>query len=130
MTNQHRRMAAKISAEALDEVYRAVPSAGAADGDRERAAAVLPVCGQPGLDESSDIPQHRADLRLPLEKCDDLRVQTGQGSQARIVMRIGQTAHVEHQIRVQGNPLLVAERFEQKRSEERRVGKECRSRWS
>src|SRR6267154_1570500 len=43
-----------------------------------------------------------------------LRPLTGQGSQARIVMRIGQTAHVEHQIRIQGNALLVAERFEQK----------------
>src|SRR5712691_12831939 len=111
VAHQHRRAAAKKSAEALDEVYRAVPSAGAADGDRERAAAVLPVRGQPGLDESADIPQHRADLRLPLEKRDDLRVKAGKGSQPRIVMRIGQTAHVEHEIRVQGNAVLVAERF-------------------
>src|SRR6266508_2543069 len=71
---RHRRMAAKISAEALDEVHRAVPAAGAADSDRERAAVVLPVCGQPGLDEPSDVPQHRADLRLLLQKRDDLRV--------------------------------------------------------
>src|SRR5437016_5614880 len=113
MTNQHRRMAAKISAEALDEVYRAVSAAGAADGDRERAAAVLPVCGQPGFDEPPDVPQHRADLRLLLEKRDHLRVKTGERSQPRVVMRIGQTAHVEYQIRVQGNAVLVAEGLEQ-----------------
>src|SRR2546427_13053447 len=103
----------KISAEALDEVYRAVSAAGAADCDRERAAAVLPVCGQPGFDEPPDVPQHRADLRLPLEKRDHLRVKTGERPQPRGVMRIGQKADVDHQSRVRGDGVPGAEGLDQ-----------------
>src|SRR2546430_17665131 len=100
MANLHRRMAAKMRAEALDEVHRAVPASGAAEGDRERAAAVLPVRGEPGLDEPPDVPQHRADLGLPLEKGDHVRVETGERPQPRVVMRLGEAAHVEDGIRM------------------------------
>src|SRR5258708_34679464 len=100
-----------MSAEALDEVHRAVPAAGAADGDRERAAAVLAVCGEPCLDEPPDVPQHRADLRLPPEKRDHARVETGTRPQPRVVMRIGQTALVAHPIRGQLQTLRVAARL-------------------
>src|SRR5205814_600760 len=105
-----RRQAAKMSAEALDEIHRAVPASGAADRDRKRAAAVLPVRGEPGLDEPADVPQHRADLGLPLEKRDHVRVETGERPQPRVVMRVGQAAHVEYQVRVERNALLVADR--------------------
>src|SRR5882672_3242110 len=113
VTDQNRRAAAEIGAEALDEVYRAVAASRAADGDRERAPVVLPIRGQPGLDEAPNVLEHRSDFRLLLKEGDHGRIEATQGPKPRIVVGIGEAAHVEDEIRIQGNALLVAERFEQ-----------------
>ncbi len=113
MTDQNGRAAAEIGAEALDEVDGAVVASRASDGDRQRAPIVLPVGGQPGLDEAPHVLEHGADFRLLLEKFDHGAIQAAQGTKPRIVVGIGEAAHVENEIRIQGNALLVAERFEQ-----------------
>src|SRR5262249_42853727 len=104
---------AEIRSEALDEVHRTVATAGAADGDRERAAVLLSVRGQPRLDEAADILEHGADLRLSLEKRDHRGVEAGERAQPGVVVRIGEAANVEDEVGVERHALLVAEGLEQ-----------------
>src|SRR5882672_10872647 len=80
VTYQYRRAAAEIGAQALDEVDRPVPAAGAPDRDGERAAVVLPVGRQPGFDEAPDVVEHGSNLRLFLEESDHRVVQPAQGT--------------------------------------------------
>src|SRR5262245_15257874 len=114
MAYQHGQAAPEIGAEALDEVYRAVASPRAADGDRERAPAVLAIARQPGLDEAADVLEHSPHFRFALEKLDHGGVETAQGTEPRVVVRVGEAAHVEDKVRIEGDPLLVAEGFKQK----------------
>src|SRR3954470_7074262 len=110
MTDQYRRLVAELASEPFGEVRRAVPAAGAADGDRE-GISMLPVKGgQPGFDELADVARQRADLGLALEKSRHFGVEPRPRLQLRLVERIGNAAHVEHQVGVERDPLLVSER--------------------
>ena len=113
VAHQNGGAAAEIGTESLDEVYRAVPASRAAYGDRERAPVVLSIGGQPGFDEAPDVLEHRSDFRLLLEEGDHGSIKATQGAKPRIVMRVGEAAHVEDEVRIQGNALLVAEGLEQ-----------------
>ena len=49
------------------------------------------------------------------QELDHRRVAAGERAQLRVVVRIGQAAHVEHQVGVERNAVLEAERLEQQR---------------
>ena len=106
--------------EALDEVDRAVPAAGAADRDGQVVAVVARVVGQPARDEVVDVAVHALDLGDGLEERHDRRVLAGQRRERRLVVRIRQAAHVEHEVGVERHAVLEAERLEQQRELRRR----------
>ena len=88
-------------------------AAGAADRHRQIAAVVAHIAGQPVGNESTDVLDHPSDIGLALEELDDLGILSGQRTQLRVVVRVGQAAHVEHQVGVERNAVLEAERLEQ-----------------
>src|SRR5690606_29109825 len=69
----------------------------------------------PALKEDADIFVHAGDPGLLFEKPDDLRVGALAQAQLRIPVRIRQTAHVEYEIDIGGDAVLVAERYEHQR---------------
>src|SRR5512135_3383619 len=106
---------AEVPRQLLGEIDRAVPAAGAAEGHGEVAAAVAVVAREPLGDEAADVLQHAPHLRLRFEKGYDRPIASGKRTQPLLVMRIGQAAHVEHQIGIERNAVLETEGFEQHR---------------
>src|SRR3989338_11276970 len=86
---------AEMRGEPLHEKHRPVLAAGTTQRDGEIAARVARVTRQPFFQEAANIVEHPDDFRLPFKKSDDFGVQSGQGPQLRVVMRIGQATSVE-----------------------------------
>ena len=62
-----------------------------------------------------DVAIHPRHFGQRLEERDDRRVLAGQRRQRGLVMRVGQAAHIEHEIGIQRHAVLEAERLEQQR---------------
>ena len=100
----------------LHQVHRAVLPAGAADGHRHVAAVVARQRLQPVVEELLDVAVHaapprraRAGSRPPAAS------QPGQVAQRRLVVRVGQHAHVEHVVGIDRDAALEGEGLEHQR---------------
>jgi len=113
MSQQHLLLRSEMLCQLLGEIDRAVLSAGAADGDGEVAAVVCDEAGQPACDEVVDVGEHLLREGGVIQKVDHGLVASGERAQRRIVMRVGQAAHVEYEIGVQRQPVLETEGLEQ-----------------
>src|SRR3989338_5778388 len=105
----------EMPGEFFGEIDRAVLPAGAAEGNCKITAAIRDVTRQPAFHEIADIAKHVLHGRGVFQKFDYRRVVPGKRAQRRIVVRIGQAAHIEYQISVQRDAMLEAERLEQQR---------------
>ena len=85
----------------------------AANGNGKVAAIIGYKAGQPALYEIADVAQHLLRIGSIFQEFDDRCIAPGERLQQRIVVRIGQAAHIEYQIGVQRNAVLVSERLEQ-----------------
>ena len=92
---------------------------GAADRHGQVVPVVARIVGQPARHEMIDVGIHALDFGKLLEVGDDLRIATAQILERRLVMRIGQAAHVEHQVRVERYAVLVTERLKEQRQARR-----------
>ena len=101
--------------EPLDEIDRAMPAAGAADRDGQVVAVVARVVGQPARDEVVDVAVHPLDFGDRSRGTRPPARRARSAAQRRLVVRIGQAAHVEHEIGVERHAVLEAERLEQQR---------------
>ena len=108
MANQHAAVPfAEILGERLREVNRTVAPSGAADGDREVAAAVAVEARQPFVHEAPDVCHIFCTAGSALQNSIRL-VASGVRAQLRIVVRVGEAAHVEHHVRVERHAVLYA----------------------
>ena len=115
MAHQHLLLMLEMARELFGEIDRAVLSAGAADGHGQVAAVVGDETGQPAFHEIADIAKHVLCAGGVVEKFDHRGIAPGERSQHRVVVRVGQAAHIEHQVGIQRDAVLVAERLEQQR---------------
>ena len=106
---------AEAGGEGFDEEYRTMPPAGTADGHGQVAAVVAFECRQPVANEATDVFEHAHGVGCRAQECGNRCVAAGQRAQLRLVVRVGQAAHVEYEIRVERNAVLEAEGFEQQR---------------
>src|SRR5262249_34114063 len=113
MADQHLTPAAETGGEGFHQVHRPVPAAGAADCHSEIAAAVALEARQPFGDEAVDVLVHLLTSGFGAKEVDHGPVQSGKVPQVRIVVRVRQTEYVQHQVCVERNAVLVAERLEQ-----------------
>ena len=101
--------------QAFGQKHRTMLAASAADCHGQVRTVVAQVSRQPVAQEAAQIGFHLEHLGLGFKETNDLRVAPGLCAQHRIVMRIGQAAHVEHQIGIERQAVLEAERLEQQR---------------
>ena len=92
--------------------HRAVAAAGAADADREVRLALGRVPREQEVEQREQALEVLARARRLEHEAADLLVHPGERAQAQVVVRIGQEAHVEQQVRVDGDAVLVAERHD------------------
>src|SRR3989338_7141589 len=115
VAHQYLLLPFEMPRELFGEIHRAMLSAGAADGHGEITAVVGDIAGKPAFQKITDIAKHILRGRRIFQKFDDCSVVSGERAQRRIVVRIGQAAHIEYQVRVQRNAMFEAEQFEQQR---------------
>lgn len=105
-------MVRETPSELFGDVDRTVLAAGTADGHGQVVACVLHVQGQPFADEGGDVVDHGFDAAELGQPGGDRSVAPRQRAQLRVVVGIGQAAHVEDQIGIVRNAALVGERLE------------------
>ena len=117
MPDKHPRpgvgLVVEIAPQPFGQIDRTVLAAGTANTNRQIVAIIADETRQPGSDKTGDIVAHAQHFRLVFEKGDYRRITAGQRTQRRFVMRIRQTAHVEHQLAIQRNTVLEAEGLNQ-----------------
>ena len=106
---------AEMAGQGLGDEHRAMLAAGTPDGDAQITPLAALEARQPSLQKMADVGDHRADVRLAAEKIDHGRVQSGQRTQLRLPMWIGQATHIEYKIGVGGYAVFEPKRFEQQR---------------
>src|SRR3954471_8227907 len=111
-------------AEVLGDRDRAVPAAGAADRDREVRLAFGDVLRQQEVEQRDDALVELGEAPVALDVGDDARVVAGQRPERRLVVRVGEEAHVEHEVGVAGGAVLEAEALERDRQARRRRARE------
>ena len=84
---------------------------GATNGDRDIAAVVPRQADQPVRQELPNVVQHLHRLGLLLQKRGHCRIAPGLVAQCRIVVRVGQHAHVKDKVGVGRNAALVRKRL-------------------
>ena len=89
--------------------------AGASNRHGEITAVVAYEARQPFLHVVADVIEHALRVGIGLKEGNDRAIAAGQRAQDRIVVRVGQAAHVEHHVRIEWNPMLEAEGLEQQR---------------
>ena len=99
----------------LGKIHGTVAAAGAADADRDIAAAFGFEARQPGVEELRQIVAERDDVGFRFEPFAHGRVLARQRTQARFPVRIRQAARVEHEIGVGRHAATVRERFQEQR---------------
>ena len=83
--------------------------AGAADSDGQIVAVIADETRQPVADEPLDIVEHAVDVAIRGQKLDHRFVLASKRPQLRLIVRVGQAAHVEHHVGIQRNAVLKAE---------------------
>src|SRR6185437_11574479 len=104
-----------VFGEALGKVNRAVPAAGAADRDGQVTLVLAFESRQPCVEETLDVSKILYYETLPIEEFADGRVLARKRAQARVPVRVGQAARVEHEIAVGRQAAAVGEGFEHQR---------------
>src|SRR5438309_1890937 len=97
---------------ALDEIDRAMLSTRTADRYRQVIAIVARVIGKPAGDEMIDVAVHALDFGMALEIGDDGGILARAVREGGLVVRVGQTTHVENEIGIERDAVLVTERLE------------------
>jgi hypothetical protein len=67
---------------------------------------------QPAFDEIDDLGLHRLHFGLHAQEIGHWRIQSGQGPELGFIVRIGQHAHIEHEVGIHRHAALEAERLE------------------
>ena len=81
----------------------------AADGNGKVAAVIGYETGQPALHEIADVAKHLLCIGGIFQEFDDRRIAPGEWTKLRGIVRIGQAAHIEHQVRIERDAVLVTE---------------------
>ena len=115
MPDQDAPAGAEMRRQILGEIDRTMPTAGAADGHRQITAIVAHEARQPCFDVVAYVRKHAARVGVRLQERDHRRVFSGQGTQFRVVMGIGQATNVEHHVGIQRDAVLEAKGLEQQR---------------
>src|SRR5262249_25672200 len=89
----------------------AVLAAGAADGEREVALALGQEARQQGLEQTHEIGPKSLEIRIALDVSLDARIAAVERLEHRIVMRVLEEAHVEHQVGLARQSQLEGERY-------------------
>ena len=87
-------------------------TAGAADGDGQVGALEILIARNPFLEKSRNVVDHALHHRRRVEKGADGLVLAGEGTKLRFPIRVGQAAHVEHEVCIGWQAVLVAERLD------------------
>jgi hypothetical protein len=103
----------EAAGEAFNTEYRAMLTAGTADCNRQVASVVQNVVWQPVFEEARDVVDHPSGGGYRLEKRGNRLIESGEGSEGRFVVGIGQAAHIEDEVGIERNARLVGEGFEQ-----------------
>ena len=90
-----------------------MPPAGAADRNGQVAAIVGDKTGQPAFDKIAYVDKHVLYAGGVVQEFDHCRVAPSERLQHRVVVGIGQAAHIEYQIGIQRDAVLETERLEQ-----------------
>jgi len=109
MPVQHLVPAGEGSGQPFGQINRPMLSTGTADRHRQVVTVVACIVGQPARHEVVDVPVHALNLRLALQVGHDHRIATIERRERGLVMRIGQAPHVEHEVSVERNTMLVSE---------------------
>jgi hypothetical protein len=112
---QLRIFPAEIRSKPLDQIHGAVLPAGAADRDCQVTAIRGFIVRQAALEKPREVFRHLVHARARLEKLDHSAVLAGELLQRGFPVGIRQRAGIEHEIRVAGHAVLVAERLEKDR---------------
>src|SRR5262245_6288220 len=113
MSDEHAGLFFEVCLEPFGEVNRTMLTAGTADGHREITAIVSDVGRQPVTDEARDVSLHALHFRLVGKEVANSLVPAGLRTQYRVVVWVGQAAHVEDEVGIERNAVLEAEGFEQ-----------------
>ncbi len=89
--------------------------AGTADGDRQMRLALGDVLGDQEVQQRPEPLVEGLELAVARHVLDDLRIEARQRPQLGFPVRVGQEAHVEHDVAVARQPVLVAERRQRHR---------------
>lgn len=108
MAYQHMREITKVSRQSFSKIDGSMLTAGTADCDCQINTIITHVYRQPGIEKMTNIDHHFRNLRLCLQKTNNFGRLTSQIPQAGIIMRIGNTAHIKHQIGIEWNTVLKA----------------------
>ena len=84
---------------------------GASNGDRDITAVVPRQANQPVRQKLPDVIQHLHGLGLLLQKLGHGGIAPGLVAQRRLVVRVGQHAHVKYKVGVGRNAAFVRKRF-------------------
>jgi len=109
MAHDDRTVLAKAACQFLDDVHRAMAAAGAADGHRQ-VVAVGPRHSWAATcrESAADVVQHLAGLWHLLQVGHHRGIAARQRPQQRVVMGVGQVAHIEDEVAATGTPCLNA----------------------
>ncbi len=109
----HDRVVALLLVALADELrdgHRAVTAAGAAHADGEVRFALRGVAREEEVEQREQALEVLAGARRLHDEVAHLGVEARERPQAQVVVRVGQEAHVEEQVGVDGDAVLVAER--------------------
>ena len=109
MAQQHLLLCFEMLRQFFHQIYRAMLAAGTAERNGEITAIIDNKVGQPAFYEETDVIAHFFHTGDVFEKFDHCRIASGKGAQDRIVVWVGQAAHVEYKIGVERDAILVSE---------------------
>ena len=98
-----------MRAERLADGHGAMCAAGAAHGDHQPPLSLALIQRQKVIDQLVQVPQKLAGFLLAEHVIANRRFQTGVGADILDIIRVGQEAHVEHQIAFARDAALIAE---------------------
>ena len=101
--------------EMFGKIHRAMLAAGTADGDGQRATIVAHEFRQPAHQQLLDVVEHGLNGLPRIQKLNHFGVFARERAQLRIVIGIGQRAHVEYKIGIARQAVLETKRLEKQR---------------
>src|SRR5579885_3057739 len=104
---------AEMLRQAFSQINRTVPAAGAADRDGQIVLVLAFESRQPFLQQTDDVAQEIVHQRLRRQELAHRGILARERAEARIPVRVWQTARVEHEIRIGRQSTPVGKGFEQ-----------------